>query len=176
MGVTSSTVVIIAAAALTAGGCSHQRLAWPPTQADVARINEEAAERNGWLRVEFAEPTRFGRGAHEDKPVAIESVDAEQMTVRTRAGETFEFPARLITGVTVKDQSRGAFIGGSIGFTAGIAEVGGWWLLTGAPPGAADCFVVCNAQQAALVIGTSVLAGVVLGLFIKAKHTYDFAR
>jgi hypothetical protein len=157
---------------LVAGGCAHQ-LPWPPTPADVARINKEAHAEDGYLRIEYVDPIASRWDAHNLRAVAIESIDDDYIGFRTREGETSLLPSERVRGVTVKDRDRGGLIGAGLGALAGAGLIAGDWLLGGI--GDFDgCFLYCNATAVAMGLAIPAFIGMVAGYAVSGRKTYEF--
>jgi len=176
----STTAALIASTGLLAAGCAHDRMAWPPTATDIQRINE-AAQDNHWLRVEYVSPIpspnlRVGR------PTGIASVDNDEIGFLVADGETSKLPARLVTGVTVKDRGRGTLIGASIGTAAAIVELAAWfWVKSdwdrrgGCGSPAVDLSGdICETSTYIGFGAVMILTGAALGYLIGSRRTFDF--
>src|SRR4029078_2222128 len=109
-------------------GCFHEQVAWPPTPADIARIND-AGEANNWFRVDYVEPLATAQGAPIGYPIAIESVDDERIAFRNRYGQIHAVPTEMVKGVTVKERAGGGGAAGGGRRGGGGLMVGGLYLL-----------------------------------------------
>jgi hypothetical protein len=107
-------VATLAVVSTAAGGCAHEHLPWPPPQSEIDRINQASRKERDWLRVEYVEPT----AAKVVRPIRIESIDDDDITFRTKAGESERVPSLLVQGVTVKDRYRGGLLGAAAGVGA----------------------------------------------------------
>src|SRR6187401_979469 len=101
---------LVASVGVVAGGCAHQ-LPWPPTAEDVARINKEAHEEDGYMRIEYVDPIASDWDAHNLRAVAIEAIDDDYISFRTRQKDIQLLPSERVRGVTVKDRDLGGLIG-----------------------------------------------------------------
>ena len=165
------TAVMVASVSLLAAGCGHT-LVWPPSPAEVARINQDAADENGWLRVEYVEPIPR---AQRVEPVAIEAVAATHVVFRTKTGEPRLVGIDAFKGVTIKDRVLGVGIWGG-GLTAAMtALVLAYWHeghTFDRYPG--NCFGCGDPEFFAVMVGGAALVGVILGYALGIRRTYTF--
>jgi hypothetical protein len=166
---------LLVCVSLVAGGCAHQ-LPWPPTPADVARINQEAHAEDGYLRIEYVDPIASHWDAHNLRAVAIESIDDDYIGFRTREGETSLLPSDRVLGVTVKDRDLGGLIGVGLGTLAGAGLIAGEWLFLAAidVDGFDRCFLYCNASAVAFGLAVPAFIGLVTGYAVSGRKTYEF--
>ena len=161
---------LLASVGVVAGGCAHQ-LPWPPTPDDVARINHEAHEEDGYLRIEYVDPIASDWDAHNLRAVAIESIDDDYISFRTREKEIQLVPSERVSGVTVKDRDRGGLIGLGLGAAVGAASMVGVLLLFGLDLGSHD-----SAKAVAMSAGMIAFVGLVVGYAVSGRKTYEFTR
>lgn len=163
--------VMVASVSLLAAGCGHT-VVWPPSAAEVNRINEEAARENGWLRVEYVEPIPRARRV---EPIAIAGVGATHIAFRTKTEETRIVPVETIEGVTVKDRVLGAALWTSGLATAMSALVLFYWYPDGMfEGGPASCVGCGDPGFFGLMVGSAALGGAILGYAIGIRRTYTF--
>jgi hypothetical protein len=170
----SATAAMVGSICLFGAGCAHEFPAWPPPAADIQRINE-AAEDDHWLRVEYIEPIASMQGRHVDRPIRIESLNDDEIRFRTATGETRPVPLDLVSGVTVKDRKRGAFVGTGAGVALALTEVAAWyWLAHTGCEGSNAGFQgeICSGRIAIVLVVPTVLAGMGLGYLIGGRRTF----
>ena len=161
---------LLVSVGVAAGGCAHQ-LPWPPTPEDVARINKEAHEEDGYLRIEYVDPIASHWDAHNLRAVAIEAIGDDYISFRTREKEIQLVPSDRVSGVTVKDRDRGGLIGAGLGAAAGAAGMAGGLLLFGFDLGSHD-----SAKAVAMSAGMAAFVGLVTGYAVSGRKTYEFPR
>ena len=166
-------VVVLVSISLLSSGCA-EHLPVPPTPADIARINEEAREENGYLRIEYVEPIPPER-ARIVRPNAIESFDDGYVSFRTAAGDLGVIRLDRIRGVTVKDRGRGALIGGGIGVAAEALGLFAFWLLTDRGEGAGLCSR-CQVDRIVVPFAIFGAIGATIGVWISGRRTYLFGQ
>jgi hypothetical protein len=166
---------LVASAGVVAGGCAHQ-LPWPPTPDDVARINKEAHDEDGYLRIEYVDPIASHWDAHNLRVVAIEAIDRDYISFRTRDDEIQLLPSERVSGLTVKDRDLGGLIGVGLGVAAGGAIVAADWLVLGHMQGLNGCFLYCDAKAVAWGLAIPAFIGLVTGYAVSGRKTYEFAR
>jgi hypothetical protein len=181
--VTAAIVCLVVAMAMP--GCGHQ-LAWPPTAADVARINKEAHDEDGYMRIEYVDPIASDWDAHNVRAVAIDSIKDDYIGFRTREAEISLVPSARVRGITVKDRDVGGLIGAGLGAAAGAAIVAGFWLvsLVGVGPPARGgtepsrtsetCSLGCAATFIGVTVGITTFVGLVVGYAVSGRKTYEF--
>jgi hypothetical protein len=163
---------LLASVGVVAGGCAHQ-LPWPPTPDDVARINQEAHEEDGYLRIEYVDPIASDWDAHNLKAVAIESIDDDDISFRTREKKIELLPSERVRGVTVKDRDRGGLIGAGLGAAAGAGVVAGIWLVWS---GLNDSPSYVDPKAVAIAVAIPAFVGLVVGYAVSGRKTYEFTR
>jgi hypothetical protein len=164
-------VATLAVVSTAAGGCAHEHLPWPPPQSEIDRINQASRKERDWLRVEYVEPT----AAKVVRPIRIESIDDDDITFRTKAGESERVPSLLVQGVTVKDRYRGGLLGAAAGVGAMAAALGAAAFVAGTEPFGDDpCR--CDARGFAAGFALTAAVGAVIGLVISGRRTFHFDR
>jgi hypothetical protein len=170
-------VAALAAAGTAAGGCAHERLPWPPPPDQIERINEGAREEKGYLRVEYVEPIASRAGVKVIKPIAIASIDDEQIAFRTRAGETQAVPTPLVRAVAIRDRGRGGLLGALAGIGVGLVTLGATWSVTRTGAVGTDgCIHFCNPREVAADLVLTAAVGWVIGYVIAGRRTFHFDR
>src|SRR5204863_6146126 len=115
----------------------------------VTRINREAHEEDGYLRIEYVDPIVSHWDAHNLRAVAIESIDDDYISFRTREKQIQLVPSERVSGLTVKDRDRGGLIGAGLGAAAGSGLVAADWLLGSTGSIFDRCFLYCDAKAVA---------------------------
>ena len=178
----ASLTTAVAATGLLAGGCFHEQVAWPPTPADIARIND-AGEANNWFRVDYVEPLATAQGARIGYPIAIESVDDERIAFRNRYGQIHAVPTEMVKGVTVKERAGGVAAGAGAGLGVGGLMVGGLYLLAVVLTGPDDpsapshpCDGACVAKTVVPILVIPTVVGGIIGYFVGGRRTFVLGR
>ena len=161
---------LVASVGIVTGGCAHQ-LPWPPTAEDVARINKEAHDDEGYMRIEYVDPIASDWDAHNLRAVAIEAIDDDYISFRTRQKDIQLVPSDRVSGVTVKDRDLGGLIGLGLGAAAGAAGMVAVELLFGLDLGSDD-----SKKSIAMYAGMMAFAGLVVGYAVSGRKTYEFPR
>ncbi|HEY7370872.1 MAG TPA: hypothetical protein VIF57_01755 [Polyangia bacterium] len=164
-------------ACLLAAGCAHEYLPRPPPPADIARVNEAAAD-NDWFRVEYVEPLPPGTDLPVERPIGIASADDRQISLVTRAGDVKTLPAQLVRGVTVKERAPGALYGGLAGLGWGALAIGGLYLLANLGPEepgvpASPCDAGCKAKVFVPLMVVPTIIGAIVGYFVGGRRTFE---
>jgi len=175
-------IAAVAASGLLAGGCFHEQVAWPPTPADIERIND-AGESNRWFRVDYVEPLATAQGARIGYPIAIESVDDERITFRTKYGQIRAVPTEMVKGVTVKERAGGVAAGAGLGLGVGALFVGGLyalaWVLSGPDDPSAPkstCDDACVARTVVPMLTIPTVAGAIIGYIVGGRRSFVLGR
>lgn len=158
---------------LIAAGCGHDPMPWPPTPADVERINKAAKEEDGYIRIEYVEALAPPPTARIVRPIRIESIDDHDIEFRTKAGDVQPVSSAIVRGITVKDRDRGGLIGLGLGAAAGAAIVTGIWMWDTAVVGTEEC-AACLAKAFAIGAAIPAFIGLVVGYAVSGRRTFDF--
>jgi hypothetical protein len=157
---------------LISAGCGHDQLPWPPTPADVERINKAAQEENGYIRIEYVEAIAPPRSARVVRPIRIESVDDHYIEFRTAAGDVQPVSAAIVRGITVKDRDRGGLIGLGLGVVVGAAITAGVWMLESSG-GSQECTRCSDARGIGVAVAIPAFIGLVVGYAVSGRRTFD---